>query len=329
MRVLPSKAIDVFNILNILTALLKDNSLVSLKTRFWLSTIMNKYYIFKIIEPIPKMILSKYIRSLKSQKKLIHERCYDLLVVLDACRYDIFSQIIYKYLDGYLIPVKSPASVTIEWLRNVWSNRYWNDIVYVSASPMVNKRGLIRDFDARKTFLYIEEVWDWGWDEELSTVPPNKVNFAIKLAQTKLKLKGLKFRKDYRIVAHYVQPHAPYIMFKNITKIISESSLSKDVTDIALRRFGYFTGKFAIDHILLSILKEYFNDATRVNIVLRKAYEENLHWVLRYVSQLVSEVDGRVVITTDHGELLGEYGLYFHMTLPLPQLRIVPWFIVK
>lgn len=96
-----------------------------------------------------------------------------------------------------------------------------------------------------------------------------------------------------------------------------------------MRKFGYFTGKFAIGHVLLSILKEYFDDVPKVNKVLRKAYEENLHWVLKHVSDLISEVNGRIVITSNHGELLGEYGMHFHMNVSIPRLRIVPWFIVK
>jgi len=197
----------------------------SLKTKTWLITIIGKYYTLKIIEPLLYNIFDIYVKRLTPQIKLIRERHYDLLIILDACRYDVFSQVVHRYLDGYLIPTKSPASVTIDWLREVWGRRCWKDVVYVSAAPHVNKRGLLREFDARKSFLYIEEVWDWGWDEKLSTVPPNRVNLAVRLVRAKLKLRGLRFKKDYKIVVHYVQPHTPYIAFRNTMKAISKSPL--------------------------------------------------------------------------------------------------------
>lgn len=296
-------------------------------TRVWLFSLYIKYKTLRMFSPL---LESTYKRlPLVPQEKLIWQRDYDVLIILDACRYDVFSEVIHEYFDGKLVAVKSPASVTLDWLKKVWSGRFWSDIVYVSASPMVNKRGFFRDFDARKHFLYIEEVWDWGWDEKLSTVPPERVNLGVRLVLAKLKLKKLSYKRDYKIVAHYVQPHAPYIVLRNLASLVSESSASKDIVDIALRRFGYVTGKFSMDRILLGLLKEYLKDKHKVDKVLRKAYVENLRWVLEQVAKLYSELGGRIVITTDHGELLGEHGLYFHMDIPFPELRIVPWFTIK
>ncbi|MFQ5885465.1 MAG: hypothetical protein ACE5IO_10250, partial [Thermoplasmata archaeon] len=47
-----------------------------------------------------------------------------------------------------------------------------------------------------------------------------------------------------------------------------------------------------------------------------------LDWVMR----LVQVLKGRVVITSDHGNLFGEYGLFRHPRgLYLPELTQVPW----
>ena len=318
------------NIISIENNMLKDNRLAkSISTRAWMAGLINKYLILRINTRILDKTYEKYLSILPYQKKLIQNKQFDILIILDACRYDIFENIVWDYLDGELIAVRSPASVTIDWLRETWSDRKWNDIVYVSASPMVNKRGLIHEFDARKHFYDIIEVWDRGWDEKLSTVPPSSVNIATKLAITKYRLRGKKPGKDYRMVIHYVQPHAPYIKFKKITELITRSPLANDIADIALRREGKLAGKFAIDYIILAILKDSLHSTDKVNKALRRAYIENLRWVLSYVSKIVTNLDAKIVITADHGELLGEYGLYFHMTLPLPHLRIVPWFRVK
>jgi len=58
-----------------------------------------------------------------------------------------------------------------------------------------------------------------------------------------------------------------------------------------------------------------------------EAYIENLRYVLNHVSTLVSNYDAeRVVITSDHGELFGEWGIYNHKAgIPHPLLRKVPW----
>jgi hypothetical protein len=41
---------------------------------------------------------------------------------------------------------------------------------------------------------------------------------------------------------------------------------------------------------------------------------------------LLENVDGRVAITADHGNLFGEWGLYGHpMHTPVPALLAVPW----
>ena len=320
------------NILRTIDTYLMFN-VFKLRARVSLANIVLKYYLMrfflKTLNYENAFLRSRYYK-LPRQEELIWNKKFDALIILDACRYDIFSNVIHDYLDGTLIPVISPASVTIDWLRRVWSGRRWPDIVYVSASPMINKRGLLRDFDARKRFLYIEEVWDWGWDEDFITVPPNNVNLAVKLAMTKMKLRGLKYIEDYKLVIHYVQPHAPYVSFKNITSMISKTeSLKKEIEDVTLRKLGRFCGKLSIDHVLLASLMQVYKNKKTVDYMLKKAYEYNLRWVIKYVAELTTRLNGRIIITADHGELLGEYGLYFHMDLPLPILRMVPWFVVK
>lgn len=59
---------------------------------------------------------------------------------------------------------------------------------------------------------------------------------------------------------------------------------------------------------------------------VRKAYEENLEIVLNHVAQLLREFRGKIVITSDHGELLGENGLYGHpWGMRHPALIEIPW----
>jgi len=66
---------------------------------------------------------------------------------------------------------------------------------------------------------------------------------------------------------------------------------------------------------------------------LRKAYRENLRIVLEHVAKLCAELlhhkpSARIVITSDHGELLGENGKYSH-GIDEPYTLEVPWLRVK
>lgn len=62
--------------------------------------------------------------------------------------------------------------------------------------------------------------------------------------------------------------------------------------------------------------------------VLRQAYRDNLRTVFKYVTKLIPHLHGRVILTSDHGELLGEYGLLLHVGVRAVELRLVPWFEV-
>lgn len=66
---------------------------------------------------------------------------------------------------------------------------------------------------------------------------------------------------------------------------------------------------------------------------LRKAYRENLRIVLEHVVKLCDELlrhkpSARIVITSDHTELLGEIGKYSH-GIKNPYTLEVPWLRVK
>jgi fructose/tagatose bisphosphate aldolase len=60
---------------------------------------------------------------------------------------------------------------------------------------------------------------------------------------------------------------------------------------------------------------------------LHQAYVDNLRYVLGEVVRLARRVDCPVVITSDHGEHLGEKGWYLHEEDSW-LIRQVPWFVV-
>jgi len=67
-------------------------------------------------------------------------------------------------------------------------------------------------------------------------------------------------------------------------------------------------------------------------VELRGYYEESLEEVLRMLKRRREVFKGKVVVTSDHGELIGEHGCYYHgaegSKYPVTaELHEVPWFI--
>lgn len=238
---------------------------------------------------------------MRRQKALIHKGDWDFLIILDACRADYFEE--ECRIPGRYERVLSAAPCTVLWLERTFPLRY--DVTYVSANPFVSSRGRPPHvaFDARRHFAEVVDAWRFGWDEELGTVPPEAVNRAV--------LRTIRERKGKRMIIHYIQPHFPYI------------------GEVKLHDMGvawtYEEFRGAVPRPNRAI-----EAAVRAGILsledLRRAYRANLRAVLRYVDELLDFLEGRVVITSDHGEMLGEDGLLLHECHYRHEiLFIVPW----
>lgn len=264
----------------------------------------------------------------------IMEEDWDHLIILDACRYDYFEKVYKSYLDGKLRKVISPASHTKEWIKKVFKGKY-NDIVYVSANPLINSLG-VGDFDARRHFYKVIDVWDRGWDKKIEMVPPENVNKA-----------ALIVKDDYldkRLIIHYVQPHGPYFSLGASEKGSAPfQRLGAWMGKFLGRKFRKFVGrpleKFFGRTPILWKIREILGQRplTPEEVAFREgrdslhqAYEKNLKIALTHVAKLVEELPGKIVITSDHGECLGEEGRYNHKPgLHIPALVEVPWLEVE
>jgi hypothetical protein len=274
----------------------------------------------------PVMRLHTFVstsRLPRQQEKISELRRGDgwCLIVLDACRYDVFAEVHDEYLRGSLEPVRSAGYDTFDYVRLNWPDTY-EDVTYVTAAaPITAKQFDFESGDERADGLLmvgdelaekyrgyvpndhlsdIVEVWRDSWDEVLGVCPPEPVTErVVDLAPEK-------------VVAHYFQPHAPYIG--------SEKSLSSmDPYDVDV------TGG-AVDAEVWQRVR----DGTIDDSELRTLYTENLRRALQSVCELVSRTDyDRYVVVGDHGEALGEYGRYAHPPLEHPYIRKVPWFEVE
>jgi hypothetical protein len=223
----------------------------------------------------------------------VFEREWDVLVVLDACRPDLLRSVApdVDFL-GDVETVRSVGSSSSEWLENTFRDR-----PETGATVMVTGNTWTDRYLDAHAFAAVDEVWKYAWDDDHGTVPPEAVtDRAIALARE---------RDPERLVVHYMQPHHPFVPDPlagddGMARTGSHSSGSNPW--VLLRR-----GEVTTDRV-------------------REAYEANLRYVLPEVEALLSNVDGRVAITADHGNLLGEWGLYGHpMHTPVPTLLSVPW----
>jgi hypothetical protein len=277
-------------------------------------------------------------------------KAWDHLIVLDGCRYDFFYEAYRSYFKGDLERVVSPGSNTVEWVDKSFPGRY-EDVVYVSANPYINSRMAVRDFDARDHFHEVIDVWDWGWDEELGTVHPGAVNRAA--------VKASKEHPGKRLIVHYLQPHCPYIGHQPAGTgyplqepaagvVLDGVAGPRERPSVRQRLLGLVEALSYAPWVKQSgLLKE--GRVWRVRELLglppcspmdavrrergvgglREAYSGNLELVLRCAAELVGALEGVVVITSDHGELLGEGGSFSHGRGRSDRLLLeVPWFRV-
>jgi hypothetical protein len=222
---------------------------------------------------------------------------WDNLIVLDACRADLFEETIdTSQFDSYR-RVTSQASRTPDWARINWGTRPHPDTIYVTANPRVS-----REVSGR--FHKLVNVWESNFDDEDQTVHPKPVTRAACDA----------FRSDKRLVVHYIQPHHPFF---TVPEFRYDESDWINVSDHGSEVISPWTA-----------LKN--GKTTRERVW--DAYQTNLHVGASEALSLASSLPGKTVITSDHGNMVGEWG----WPLPLriydhppehryPGLVRVPW----
>lgn len=220
----------------------------------------------------------------------ILERDWDNLIILDACRYDTFSE--YNTIDGELTEFVSRGTGTGEFMEENFSGITANDVIYVSANP--NPAAV----DAN--FADVFEVWDYGWDENLQTVLPETM--------VKETIKAEKEYPDKRIISHFLQPHYPWI-----------GSQGREF----MAEWGYRPG--GQNGNIYEMMRKGEVSIQR----FKECYKENLKETLPHIERLVDSLNGKTVISSDHGEAFGTWGVYGHAPHAyISELEKVPWHVV-
>jgi hypothetical protein len=227
----------------------------------------------------------------------IMDKDWDICLVLDACRYDMFAE--QSELPGTTEQRESLGSATSEFLLGNFSNGSYSDTVYVSANPQLENHW----DEMGAEFHAIRHVWSESWDPTYQTVLPTDTRKAIIEAREEFPNK--------RIIGHFLQPHYPFLT--------SEIEADKGKFENPEEEIGIWK-KFAMGRVDIS-QKD-----------LWRAYCETLDRALGELELLFEELSGKIAVTADHGNFVGErsgpvpvrefghpVGIY------QPELVQVPW----
>lgn len=241
----------------------------------------------------------------------IYNRGWDVLVILDACRVDLFTEVAdeYEWLpSGDRVDetaIDSVAGSSKEWMERTFGDADPADLentAYITGNPF-SAHTLDED-----NFGLLDEVWKYAWDSDTGSIQPGPlVDRAVQVGRD----------GDYdRIIVHMMQPHAPFLENPEI-----HAGFRPD-------DWGSPEAVRDPDQQGLDVWHRIRRGDLERDRVW-KAYRENLRVALKLVAKLRRNTDGQLVLTADHGNALGEYGVWGHPDIPVNGIRRVPWVSVE
>jgi hypothetical protein len=257
------------------------------------------YGVWESLYPVYKKALHQVFQLRKSGTP-IFEYDWDLLIVLDGCRLDLMKEVSNEFnFVSDINRARSVDTMTREWMIKNFGSEYqdhMNETIYICGNPM--SRSMLNEDD----FLKLDEIWMYCWDDTLGTIPPRPItDSAISSAR--------EYSPD-RMIVHYMQPHYPFISYPDLDDGI-------ELDEFANERRRNVWGRLRVGDVERS--------------VVWNAYRENLQIVLEEVELLLENINAETaVITSDHGNALGEWGIYGHpIHMPIDAIQVVPWVQTK
>jgi len=258
------------------------------------------------------------------------ERNWDVCIILDTCRVDALKTVAdeYTFING-VDNILSVGGSSAEWMVHTFDRR-WSEVLSDTAYLTSNawaKRIIDDQLDPNQGFSHddlsrlrrfgdwnlvesdqiglLEHVWSYvsredkiseqhGLSDRLvagGTLPRYVTDRGIDIVRN----------HDYdRVILHYTQPHRPYL-----SNVVLES---RDPYEYEVKPFVYL------------------RDGGKRQTVW-EAYLDELRWVLDDVQIFLENIAAeKVVISADHGEAFGEFGVYSHSCGSVhPHVRRVPW----
>jgi hypothetical protein len=217
------------------------------------------------------------------------------LIIFDGCRHDIFEKVVGDSNFRY-----SPGSNSAQFIIENLSEGDWSDIVYVTANPHFHESHF-KDLTGRnpgEVFHTVFHSYEEKWSHEKSTVLPRDLVDDLKTAK--------KLFPDKKVIAHFMQPHYPFVN-SDIGGGGINPELDNDTTEYSAWQLAE-RGKYERDEVW-------------------SAYRENLEYIIDEVMDELKKLEGKTIITSDHGNLVGEEGFYGHLYKVYAEPLIkVPWY---
>ncbi len=229
--------------------------------------------------------------GLPRQSELL-KKPWRVLLVLDACRADYACQ---EWSEFRV--VRSLGGITHQWLDTLWRQTD-EPMTVLTANPSVS--AAYHRYQPKGVTLV--DIWRDRWRDfaphNLGTVPPADVTDYVR------DLVDAHGQCD-KMVVFYLQPHTPYIRAPLPVQVgnTHDGPTPENKSSIPeLVKCGRISWQ-----------------------QVQNAYRANLRWVLPEVKRLADMLEGPVKVTADHGEALGDEGLWGHANVPMDLIRWVPW----
>lgn len=232
----------------------------------------------------------------------VMEEDWDNLIVLDACRVDLFEEEIDLDLFDDYDTVTSLGSTSSQWINRNFGERECGDTVYVTSNMHVPK-------NVPNQFHDLIEV-----------VPMDDIDVAHPESVCDAAVECASEYPSKRKIIHFMQPHMPFIASSELVYRKHDRS----------QHDGDYGGRDDPKHVFEAVAsgaidRERFWNAYRAN--LRLAFDEAL--------ELAHELGGKSVFTADHGNMVGErtwpvpIPLYGHPRgVRTPEIVEVPWAVL-
>lgn len=236
---------------------------------------------------------------------------WDNLLILDGCRYDLFCDV----YDGDEMLEKHTSKGSDSWgfIESNFIGKEFHNTIYITANPFAANI-------PNGTFHAVINLLSKSWDENVKTVHPEDVVSETIACRDKYPNK--------RFIIHFMQPHYPFL--GPTGKKLSHSGLGEFDEQGERIADAESEGPTSVWGQLEFRVAD-FNEQE-----VWQAYRENLEIVLPHAKRLTEILGGKSVITSDHGNLIGErttpipvQGYGHPRDLFVPELIEVPWLVIE
>ena len=219
----------------------------------------------------------------------VWDRDWDVLCILDACRVDLFREVV-----GKSDAMTSVASTSRTWVNRTFGDRELDSIGYITGNPYWEQL----DVDA---FGYFHVEGPTVTDFEVETVPPRPLSERAMDVWRRRDELGID-----KLVVHFMQPHAPFRSKPEwFERARGTSSWSGNIWD-----------RLRNDEFALEEVWEAYADN------LAWVMDDG-------IDPLIHNCDAAIALSADHANAIGEWGIYGHpLGCPIRAVREVPWKVI-